>query len=288
MTPRTKEEVFNIFFSLALSKKHPKWRDMAAEQTQVISGSPGKAPDIVLPASNQSPVVIETEFLPASTVESDAKNRLRNILDCSGKAVENVIALRIPEFLSFVSQRQLETEMLQAQYSFCVFYANGDGSDRRWLETGWIEGGVNDVADRIESVALTESLLSRSTDILQLGVSRSASILAEAASHTHEKIAALLKQSEGEQTNRMAAAIIANALIYHRQIEAQRKIPPLNSLKGKVTNSLIDTKVIDCWAMIISTINYVPTFEIAGALLTWIPSKFGMQILNSSFGVEIA
>ncbi len=253
---------------------------MAAEQTQVISGSPGKVPDIVLPASSQSPVVIETEFLPALTVESDAKKRLRNILDCSGKAVENVIAVRIPEFLRSVSQRQLETELLRAQYSFCVFYANVDSSDSRWPETGWVEGGVNDVADCLESVALTESLLSKSTDILQLGVRRSAAILSEASPYTHEKIAALLKQSEGEQTNRMAAAIIANALIYHRQIEAQGNIPPLNSLKGSVTNSLIDTKVIDCWAMIISTINYVPIFEIAGALLTWIPSTYSRQILN--------
>jgi len=255
---------------------------MSAEQTGVISESPGKAPDIVLRTVNQSPVVIETEFLPASTVERDAQNRLREKLICSTKAVENTIAVRIPESLKTVHQSELQTTICQAEYSLCVFSANDDGSNTRWPETGWVSGKIDDVADCIESVALTESLINKSTDILQSGVERSANLLAKAPSGTLEKIATLLQQSKGEQTNRMAVAIIANALIYHKQIEGQSKIPSLNSLKGQ-TSGLIDSKVVDCWKWITTTINYIPIFEIASELLASIPHGYGRPILNDLY-----
>ena len=47
-----------------------------SENTQAISGQPGLRPDIIVSAPGRSPVVVEAEYLPARTVEPEAKSRL--------------------------------------------------------------------------------------------------------------------------------------------------------------------------------------------------------------------
>ncbi len=142
-----------------------------------------------------------------------------------------------------------------------------------------MDGEINDIADCIESIALTESLIVKSTNLLQLGVERAASILADVPLGIRERIAQLLSQPEGEQTHRMAIAIIANAMVYHKQIEGQNEIPLLSSLKGEISG-LLSMKVVDCWNWIISTVNYFPIFEISAQLLDAIPSVQADLIVN--------
>ena len=47
-----------------------------SENTQIIEGHTALRPDIVITAAGRSPVVIESEFLPAAMVEGDARARL--------------------------------------------------------------------------------------------------------------------------------------------------------------------------------------------------------------------
>ena len=47
-----------------------------SENTQIIEGHPGLRPDIVVTAAGRSPVVVESEYLPAATVEEEARSRL--------------------------------------------------------------------------------------------------------------------------------------------------------------------------------------------------------------------
>lgn len=73
----TTENIFNFTLGEALRGKHPLWSEyIGVEQTQVIQGSPGKQIDILVSPPGSSPVVIETEFMPADTVEADAVSRL--------------------------------------------------------------------------------------------------------------------------------------------------------------------------------------------------------------------
>ncbi len=52
-----------------------------------------KRPDILIVESNVSPVCIETEIMPASTVEKEAKSRLGEKLRRSGKSILSSIAV---------------------------------------------------------------------------------------------------------------------------------------------------------------------------------------------------
>lgn len=67
-----------------------------SENTQIILGHPGLRPDIVITATGRSPVVVESEYLPAATVEEEARSRL-GLKVRGGGTIEAAIALRYPE-----------------------------------------------------------------------------------------------------------------------------------------------------------------------------------------------
>ena len=276
---RTIEQVFNFALSSVLRKKHPLWGgNLNAEQTQVIQGMAGKSPDILLSMSGWSPVVIETEFMPAATVEIDAKSRLRKVLSDTSNPIEHSIAVRIPAALKSVMQSELEKEIEGANFSYCIYSAADGEKDDRWPKIGWIEGGIDDLANCIESVTLTESLVSRSTDILEFAVKGGAHELRDSPESVQRILANQLRQSPSEQTNRMAVAIIANAIVFHSRIEGREGVPPLESL---VLNSEFrKTAVIDCWRSIYTDVNYWPIFKIATELLVNISTVHANRILK--------
>ena len=276
---RTTEKAFNFALSTVLRKKHPLWGDnISAEQTRVIQGMAGRTPDLLLSLSGWSPVVIETEFMPAATVENDAKSRLRNVLSDSSNPIEHSIAVRIPAVLKSVMQSELETAIEDADFSYCIYSVVDGEKDNRWPQNGWIEGGIDDLANCIESVTLTESLVSRSTDILESAVRGGAYELRDAPESVQQTLANQLRQAPGEQTNRMAVAIIANAIVFHSRIEGREGVPPLESL---VLNfEFRKTAVIDCWRSIYADINYWPIFKIATELLINISIVHANRILK--------
>ncbi|MCY3986853.1 MAG: hypothetical protein OXF23_07445 [Candidatus Dadabacteria bacterium] len=174
----TTEQGFNFALADTLRKKHPLWKKaIQAEQTQVLRDSPGKQPDIVMSLAGVSPVVIETEFMPATTVEDDAISRLGEHLVSTNKAIENVIAVRIPSKLREVEQDEIGDSIQQTVFEYCLFTKTEDRFNQRWPEKGWLQGHIDDVANCLESATLSESLISKSTDILEDGVAQSANIL---------------------------------------------------------------------------------------------------------------
>ena len=137
---RTTEKAFNFALSTVLRKKHPLWGDnISAEQTRVIQGMAGRTPDLLLSLSGWSPVVIETEFMPAATVENDAKSRLRNVLSDSSNPIEHSIAVRIPAVLKSVMQSELETAIEDADFSYCIYSVVDGEKDNRWPKTGGLK-----------------------------------------------------------------------------------------------------------------------------------------------------
>ena len=105
----TSEKALNALVAQALEWRHPRWK-VNAEQSGVLAGQLGRAPDIVITPSGDeagSPVLIETEYEPAGTVDSDACARLGSALTKSGYVVEHVLALRMPIRLADVSPADL-------------------------------------------------------------------------------------------------------------------------------------------------------------------------------------
>ena len=93
--------------------------NVRSEHTQAISGHPGLQPDILITAPGRSPVVVEAEYMPAPTVEADAKVRLGLEVASNGRPIEAVIALRYPEELR--ETHDLHDALSSARLSYRVF-----------------------------------------------------------------------------------------------------------------------------------------------------------------------
>ena len=120
MTATNSERSFNEALARVLWTKHPAWRErLTAEQHRAVKG--GGQPDLIVRNPLGAPVVVETEYLPARTVEQDAIARLGRELADSGYAVEQCIALRAPNALQKTPQPHLDTAAAEARYEYCLF-----------------------------------------------------------------------------------------------------------------------------------------------------------------------
>ncbi len=241
--------------------------------------APGKQPDIVIAVPNSTPVIVETEYFPAVTVEQDARARLNESLASTRQIIEHTFAVRIPTNVKTSPQGDIRSDVESIVFDYCIFSMKRDLTPERWPATGWLKGDINDLATSIESVSISESLLATSTDELERGVAQAANILQQAPMHTNEKIAEELRQEMGEQTSRMATAIIANAIIFHSRIEGQQGVPTLSELQSE-TCTLSRNKLVECWRWIVMEINYWPIFKIASDLLSFIPAQQAGHILR--------
>ena len=125
-----------------------------SENTQAITGQPRLHPDIVITAPGRSPVNVEAEYMPARTVEPEARARLGLELASNGRIIEAVIALRYPAAVG--DAHDLRAALSSARLSYCVF--TEDANDvQRFPESGWLEGSVEDLVDMVRLVSVPRS-----------------------------------------------------------------------------------------------------------------------------------
>ena len=286
--PLTTETAFNVDLATALRSKHPRWREgnrVGAERTGVFKDNPGLRPDIVIRHPGGAPVIVETEFEPAPTVEVDARARLGMAMADTGDIVEQAIAVRIPDTLRSVDQAGLGDHIATAELHYCVLTRREAEPDdpERWPESGWLSGGIDELAGLIEQTALSERRIAEGMRILEEGVSQAATQLRTAMETDRPevlaKIAEELHQEDGEQTSRMAMAIIANALTVHTAIAGTFEIETLDELRDS-QGRLSKSKVLATWRHILDDINYWPIFRIASDILLPIPNGTAHAILN--------
>ena len=277
--PKTNEIAFNVPLLNVLRSKHPHWRT-GVEQQDVLRES-ALRPDIVIRPPGGIPVVLETEFEPAHTVEADAQARLGKFLSQTGDRIEQTVAVQIPKELREAPQADLEQHIEAAEFRYCTYSLQEAGAAVRWPATGWLAGSVNDLAGCIENVSLSERLLTEGTNILEQSIGEAAGKLRETAGiHTLEKMAQSLHQEDGEQTSRMAMAIVANALVFHTAIVEAHGIPTVDELRSPGTNDVNKSRLLACWQHILDHINYYPIFHIASDLLRPISAGTANAVLN--------
>ena len=277
--PTNNERSFNEALARVLRTKHPRWRrDLAAEQHRAVRG--GGQPDLIVRDPRGAPVVVETEYTPARTVEQDAVARLGRRLADSGDAVEQCLALRAPVSLQHAPQAALDEQTARAAYEYCLFSRVGDGGGPvRWPAAGWVRGGVDDLAAVIESASISERVVARSLDLLETGIAEAAVRLREATADrpaVNGRIAATLRQEDGEQTSRMAMAIVANALTFQTMLAGDRDVRTLDALRAG--GALPKSPVLREWERILQ-INYWPIFHVAREVLTPIPDGTAARLL---------
>ena len=281
--PRTNERVVNGFLVEQLRLQHPRWREqtngrdnLAAEQTRALDGNPNLAADIVIRSSGGRPVVVETEYNPARTVEQDARSRLGYSID--GRKIEGALAVKIPEELGR-RQTDLGVAINEQEYEYCLIHGTAFYNDR-WPGQGWFRGGISDLATAIEHVAQAETI-NIAANILERGIEDGERLLrVNQTNHPQmlPEMARLLHQEDSVQTTRMAVAILANAFVFQNAIAGNHKIPIPSDLLEQEDVSL-RTSVRRCWQQILA-INYVSIFRFARELLVPIPDPVARPLLE--------
>ncbi len=279
--PQTNEIAFNFELSNVLRTKHPRWGDrITAEQTNVFRES-ARQPDVVIRPPGGVPVVLETEYEPARGVEEDARKRLGSSLKYAGDQIEQTIAVQVPKDLSQAPQAELKHRIEGAEFRYCIYSLQEADAATRWPATGWLIGTIDDLATCIENVALSERLLAQGTHILEQSIREAAGKLRESAgTNALASIANSLHQEDGEQTSRMAMAIVANALVVHTAIVQAHDIATIDQLRIPGRSDVSKSRLLECWQHILDDINYYPIFRIASDLLLPIPDAAANAVLN--------
>ena len=279
--PKTNEIAFNVRLLDVLRTKHPAWREHTGVEQQGVFRETALQPDLVIHPPGGLPVVLETEYWPARSVEEDARARLGKFLQYNGDRIEQTIALQVPEDLGRVPQRELERHIEAAEFRYCTYSLQEAEAVVRWPVTGWLAGGIDDLAGCIETVTLSERVLAQGTRILEQSIGEAAGKLRETAGpKALEDMALALHQEDSEQTSRMAMAIVANALVFHTAIVSAHRIDTIDELRIPGRNDLGKSRLLKCWQHILDEINYYPIFHIASDLLRPIPAATANAVLN--------
>ena len=166
--PKTNEIAFNVRLLDVLQTKHPRWRDHVGVEQRDVLRETALQPDIVIRPPGGVPVILETEFMPARSVEADATARLGKFLQYNGDLIEQTIAIQIPQELSRAPQEDLERQIEAAEFRYCTFSLQEKDTVVRWPSEGWLTGSIDDLATCIENVTLSERLLAEGTGVAPL------------------------------------------------------------------------------------------------------------------------
>lgn len=274
------EHTINDALAEVLSETRSLWRAkgvVRSENIGILKGS-SKHPDILVAEPSVSPVVIETEVIPATTVEMDALQRLGEQLLPSGRRILSSLAVRMPLRLRDYSSHALKKELTTASdFEVALYTGENPKSYSRWPRTGWLCGNAVSLSILIQSASVPPSVIEQAADKLVSGVSEAASLLSEIAnSHPGaiKKICEELRQQDSEQTRRMAMTILANALVFHESLARGpgqlAEVPTLDELSG-IASGLSKSAIIDEWRKILK-VNYWPIFDIARRILEVVPA----------------
>ena len=284
----TTEHTINDALADALRQTRRIWQSpgVVRSETTGTLKTGRKQPDILIVEPNTSPVIIETEVLPAATVEADAVARLGEQLTGTGRTILSSIAIRLPLALRQHQGASALQAALRAQGSLemALFTGSNAATAARLPSSGWMRGEVADLSILVQYAGVPPDVIDAAASVLVEGVSDAAGLLGEVA-QTHSgaihKISDELRQGDSEQTRRMAMTIVANAFVFHENLaggpgnlEGVRSLEELRGGKG-----LNKAAVLAEWRKILN-VNYWPIFDIARRILEIIPTTQSRAIIE--------
>ncbi|MCM8557672.1 hypothetical protein [Sphingomicrobium sediminis] len=283
----TTEHTLNDAIANILRETRAAWDAdgvVASENTGAFSGN-NQRPDILVCEPHTSPVVIETEVLPATTVEVEAKSRLGQTLRSTGRVVLSAIALRLPKSYRMLAGKPLRASIrAETEFELCLFTGESPTDCERWPRDGWLRCSIEDISRYAQSAAVPPKVIEDAAEQLVLGVQQAAALLNELSTDnpkSTEAIASDLRQQDEDQTRRMAATMLANAFVFHETLAGgSGKLGSVLSVDElRANNQFTKSHVLKQWRRILK-VNYWPIFDIACRVLTHIPAGRTQPILE--------
>ena len=276
------ERTINNAIADLLSQTRYAWRGddvVVSESTEQFVESKMLQPDILIDEPWVAPVVIETELMPAQTVEADALQRLGKEVVFLGAKVNSVIAARLPQRLKESSRQKLKRELRAANdFQFALYSGESAEKYERYPKSGWLAGGLHDLSLLVQSATVPPAFIEKAASLFEMGINQAADHLKQISENfpaAVQTIAEELHQQDSTQTRRMAMAILVNAFIFHEHLARSHgelgKVRTLAELEFGEATGLQIPAILEDWEIILS-VNYWPIFDIACRILRAIPN----------------
>jgi len=237
----------------------------------------GRRPDIVAKVGAYQHVVIENEI--GKNPEKDAASRLKEFWWKGGPPVVAVVALRTPVRFREIPPDDIPGELARARDLEC-FVLSDDNS--RWPKSGYVPLSVRGIADLVDHVSRPLSAIDDAADILTQAIENAGTVF---HSLRHPAIAQALHQEAGSQTWRMAASMVANALIFQDSLTGftpdKTNIRAIKSIAETARGGVYNHQdFLAEWNHILD-INYWPIFDIAVKIIEPLDAKSAADILQT-------
>ncbi len=300
---------------------------LAREETWEVLRGPRTKPDVLITRGvNGPPIVLETEYAPASDVGADCMKSIGRELNTNVTkdvgVVNTVIAIRATAELKQCATGDDAQKMLENGHEIgYAVYQGTEAQHTRFPKSGFINGNIRDLIDFIRPASEPQDIINAATQAFEQGVEDAATRILNYAKlyGFGDTIAATLRQpwpawstqppaapqspdaakkaliqeqadqNAREQTAKMTAAMLVNALSYQQNLAGYSAEVMVNGRQEKRTiktlaqiskpTGLHPDDVIAEWDNILS-INYWPIFHIAKQLLMIMPPAWAVELLN--------
>ncbi len=265
----------NAAIAAAVGRCHPQ-SVVEAERASKLVGT-AKQPDITVDAPGRERVLVENKYasVPARQLEQQCLGHFGTRWAVDDRPVRVVVGMRSPERLDQFSDEDLaQGAFTEITFQWAMWSVNGDDTPVRFPESGWLEGRIAELAAFIDRAGADGADASSLADLVQMRLNAAASHATEGVG-TAEAFGEVLTQAAGEQTNRMAMAILFNAVLFQFHIAKHHPEMPTPS-QMMADNELDQLRVLEMWQEILE-VNYWPIFGVSRKLLRAVNSFAGAK-----------
>ncbi|MCQ3809389.1 MAG: hypothetical protein KTV68_02425 [Acidimicrobiia bacterium] len=280
------EKALNAAIAAAIGRCHPQ-SVVQAERASKLVGS-AKQPDLTVDAPGRERVLVENKYasVPARQLEQQCLGHFGTRWAKDDRAVRVVVGMRSPERLNDFSDEELaQGAFTEITFQWAMWSVNGEGAQARFPESGWLEGRLAEFAAFVDRAGADGADAGPVAELLQARLTAAAAQATEGVG-TADAFGEVLAQESGEQTNRMAMAILFNAVLFQFHIAKHHPEIPTPS-QMMADNELDQLRVLEIWQDILE-VNYWPIFGVGRRLLramnSFVGAKRALEILCRTAG----
>ena len=210
----------------------------------------GRRPDIIVRLS-EGPVILETEFEPALTVEADALSRLGMEID--GLRVHSVFAVTVPGRIRSTSQQHMYQRMAGETLVWQEWRADGTSGPR-------LTGTAIELGNVVARTTPPGGNLDEAVETLDEGARRAGSRL-YASPGTLGRVSKIFGSGPCEEAANMAALVVINAMVFQERLaNREAAFQPVSA--ALTARGFSRIRLLQMWDYILS-IDFYPIFSMA-------------------------
>ncbi len=232
----------------------------------------GRARPDVLVRLPEGPIVLETEFDPALTVDADALSRLGIQID--GRPVQTAFAVVVPARLRSVDQQHLYERLAAAVLEWREWRIDGTSG----LKLG---GTLFELGEAVARVTAPAADLDAAVDALDEGVRRAGAWL-YGSPGTLARVAKIFNAPPVDETANMAALVVTNAMVFQERLaSAQEAVQPTSAARRD--GRFARVPLLQAWEAILD-IDYYPIFSMARDVVSELSDIEAAAVLDECAG----